>query len=127
MGNAKTGKTRALQIELDDTVSKHESRIGERFQGTVKKPLKDGVWGWAICPDLNDMDVFIHRQEANDVDNFVQVQVGAEIIFELGKDERSGRLRAYKIDVLSMGDDLTDPAPLAGMGAGKRALEGGAG
>lgn len=85
--DAKSGRRRALRIELLDGAAPPQRRRG------MVVSWKD-MWGWIACPELPDGgELFAHQRE---VAPGTWVGVGVAVTFEVGADDQ-GRRRAQRI------------------------------
>eukprot|EP00747_Dinoflagellata_sp_TGD_P089024 gnl/TRDRNA2_/TRDRNA2_164195_c1_seq1.p1 gnl/TRDRNA2_/TRDRNA2_164195_c1~~gnl/TRDRNA2_/TRDRNA2_164195_c1_seq1.p1 ORF type:complete len:513 (+),score=96.15 gnl/TRDRNA2_/TRDRNA2_164195_c1_seq1:180-1541(+) len=88
----KSGKPRALHIEVHNNQLGSSRMSGNRLSGSVKQ-FKD-PWGW-ISSSSVEGDVFAHNEDCvNGV-----LYANARVTFELGVDSKSGRNRAKRIQV----------------------------
>jgi len=89
----KSGKPRALKVQVTSQAG------GPRMAGKVEQ-WKD-AWGWITSPDGSFENIFGHREDFLNGE-FAHVSAGQDVTFEAGTDEKSGKPRAKRIELVGV-------------------------
>lgn len=71
-------------------------------RGTIKNLVSDRGFGF-IAPEgegSNGKDLFFHRTDLTEDGAFGQLQVGQQVDYEIGRDERRGTPKATQVKVV---------------------------